>query len=169
MVDFLQRARFQAAILMTWVSGFAGAVLLALLSLNVVTRVFNINLIWIAETSRIVFVWGMALGTIAVALRGLHFRVDIFNLAAVDGSEPVDLGEIAIQILACAVLSYILYFAIPSIARASTQVFAAVPLTYGTMRLALSVGLGGMLVAHLWRLSELLLMRAIPPPRNAMK
>jgi TRAP-type C4-dicarboxylate transport system permease small subunit len=108
--------------------------------------------------------WGMAFGMIAVSLSGLHFKVDLFNLASVENIEPTDWWEIPVQVLACAVLAYILYSAIPSIARAGTQAFASVPLTYGTMRLALSVACGGMLLAHLWRVLELILLRVRPSP-----
>jgi TRAP-type C4-dicarboxylate transport system permease small subunit len=159
MVGTLARARHRTGMLVTAIAGIAGVGLLFLLGLNVVSRQLGINLVWIAESARIVFVWGMAIGMIAVSLRGAHFSVDIFNLSAVEEGEPSDWRELPIQLLACGVLAYILYYAIPSIARASTQVFAAVPLTYGTMRLALSVALGGMLVAHLWRFAEVVLMR----------
>jgi TRAP-type C4-dicarboxylate transport system permease small subunit len=109
----------------------------------------------------------MGFGMIAVSLFGLHFRVDLANLSAEQNAEPTDLWEIAVQMLACAVLAYVLYFAIPSIARAATQVFASVPLSYGTMRLALVVGIGGMLVAHLWRVLEIVLTHVRPAPANA--
>lgn len=159
MVDKLQCARRGATTAAGWLAGVAGLILLTLLGLNVVTRLFEINLVWIAETSRVVFLWGVAFGMIAVSLGGLHFRVNLFNLAATQNAEPTDLWEIVTQLLACAVLAYILYFAVPSIARAATQAFASIPLTYGTMRLAFTVGVAGMLVAHVWRVLELLLMR----------
>jgi TRAP-type C4-dicarboxylate transport system permease small subunit len=167
MVATLQRARRHAGTAMARAAGAAGLVLLSLLGLNVGSRLFDLNLAWIAETARIVFMWGMGFGMIAVSLFGLHFRVDLANLSAEQNAEPTDLWEIAVQMLACAVLAYVLYFAIPSIARAATQVFASVPLSYGTMRLALVVGIGGMLVAHLWRVLEIVLTHVRPAPANA--
>ncbi len=147
--------RRRAAALAAAISGLFGLGLLGLLGFNVAARIVDINLPWMAETTRIVFIWGIAVGMIAVSLSGLHFRVDIFNLKAADDSEPTGVWELVLQAIACATLAYILYFAIPSIARAGNQMFASVPLTYGTMRLALTVGVGGMLAAHVWRLAEI--------------
>lgn len=169
MVATLQRARRHAGTVMARAAGAAGLVLLSLLGLNVGSRLFDLNLVWIAETARIVFMWGIGFGMIAVSLFGLHFRVDLANLSVEQNTEPADLWEIVVQALACAVLTYVLYFAIPTIARAATQVFVSVPLTYGTMRLALVVGVGGMLVAHLWRVVEIVLTRMQPASANAQE
>jgi TRAP-type C4-dicarboxylate transport system permease small subunit len=149
------RLRRRATALCATLSGLMGLVLLSLLGLNVGVRLADINLPWMAETTRIVFMWGIVIGVIAVSLSSQHFRVDVFNLKAVDEAEPGGMWELVLQLIACAALAYVLYYAIPSIARASSQVFASVPLTYGTMRLALTVGLGGMLIAHLWRAAEI--------------
>lgn len=169
MLETSHRLRRSAAALAASASGVFGFGLLALLGLNVAARAFDVNLPWISETARIVFMWGIAVGMIAVSLSGLHFRVDIFSLSAADDAEPVGLWEFVLQLIACTTLAYILYYAVPSIARAGTQMFASVPLTYGTMRLALSVGLGGMLAAHLWRTAELavaLVSRPSSPPAD---
>lgn len=149
------RLRRRAAALAAGISGLFGLLLLMGLGLNVVARLIDVNLPWMAETMRVVFLWGVAAGMIAVSLSGLHFRVDIFNLSGTDEAEPGGPWELILQIMACATLAYILHFAIPSIARASTQMLASIPLNYGAMRLALTVGVGGMLVAHLWRTVEI--------------
>lgn len=165
MVDALRNVRQRAATVMTLLAGAGGLALLLLLGLNVASRLVDVNLVWIAELSRIVFLWASAFGMIAVSMRGLHFSIDLFNLGAAHDREPEDLWEYGVQLLACAVLAYILYYAIPSIARAATQDFASVPFSYGTMRLGLTVAVAGMLAAHAWRLLELVALRCAPRRR----
>ena len=149
------RTRRRASLLFMGLAGLFGATILLLLTGNVAVRIFGLNIVWVSELSRVLFVWGVAFGMTAVSLSGRHFRVDL--LSATDTSERELEGwwEIVLQLGACAVLVYIAYYAWPTIARAAEQPMASIPLSYGTFRGALVFALIGMLIAHLWRAAEL--------------
>jgi len=149
--------RRHLAALCTLGAGLAGGALILLLMGSVVARAIGMNPVWVSETSRVLFVWGSAAGMIAVSLAGQHFRVDLTNTVQSDGESQPGPWELVLQVGICVVLAYIAWAAIPSIARAATQPMASIPLTYGSLRIALVVALSGMLFAHLWRVVELVL------------
>lgn len=151
------------ATLLMQVAGVAGGALLTLLVANVVARVAGLNLTWVSETSRVLFVWGTAVGMISVSLSGQHFRVDFTNKGSMDEEAGPGLWELIIQTTICAVLAYISWFAFPTIERAAAQPMASIPLTYGTLRTALVLALAGMLIAHFWRTLEISLALVSPP------
>ncbi|MCL4189059.1 MAG: TRAP transporter small permease [Rhodobacteraceae bacterium] len=153
----LIRGRRRLAGLCMGVAGALGAAILLLLTVNVAARAAGMNLVWVSETSRVLFVWGVAVGMIAVSLTGQHFRVDLFGHDPVGEAEPAGRWEIILQLGAAAVMAYIALSAAPTIARAATQQMSAIPLTYGNLRAALVVALTGMGLAHLWRAAELAL------------
>lgn len=155
----IKRRRFLATLFMG-VAGILGGALLALLVGNVATRAVGLNPVWVSETSRVLFVWGTAAGMISVSLSGSHFRVVLGNKVVMEAEAGAGYWELAIQIAVCAVLSYIAWFAYPTIERAATQPMASIPLTYGFLRTALVVALCGMLVAHFWRVFEIVLSLA---------
>jgi TRAP-type C4-dicarboxylate transport system permease small subunit len=141
-------------------AGLAGGALILLLVGNVAARAAGLNPIWVSETSRVLFVWGSAVGMIAVSLAGQHFRVDLTSATQSDHESPPGPWELVLQVGICAVLAYIAWAAVPSIARASTQSMSSIPLTYGSLRIALVFALSGMLLAHVWRVVELMIALA---------
>ena len=161
------RLRRRLAILCSIGAGLAGGALILLLVGNVVARAAGLNPPWVSETSRVLFVWGSAVGMIAVSLAGQHFRVDLSNAVQNDHESPPGPWELVLQIGICLILGYILYAAVPSIARASTQPMSSIPLTFGALRIALIVALSGMLSAHLWRVVELVLALSETAGRKA--
>lgn len=148
--------RRRLAGLVLGLAALLGTAVLLVLAGNVVARMAGLNLVWVGETSRVLFVWGVAVGMIAVSLTGQHFRVDLFGRDPVGEHEPSGPWEIVLQIGAVAVLAYVAVHAAPTIARAALQPMSSIPLTFGVMRTALVVGLTGMCLAHLWRIAELL-------------
>jgi TRAP-type C4-dicarboxylate transport system permease small subunit len=157
LLERMNASRRRLATLCTRSAGLAGAALLLLLAGNVLARAAGLNPVWVSETSRVLFVWGSAVGMIAVSLAGQHFRVDLTNTVQSEKESPPGPWELVLQVGICAVLAYIAWAAAPSIARAATQPMASIPLTYGSLRIALVVALLGMLFAHLWRVAELVL------------
>jgi TRAP-type C4-dicarboxylate transport system permease small subunit len=150
-------SRRRLATLCTRITGLAGGALILLLAGNVAVRTFGLNPVWVSETARVLFVWGSAVGMIAVSLSGQHFRVDFTSTAQSEHESPPGPWELILQIGICAILTYIVLAAGPSITRAATQPMASIPLTYGSLRIALVFALSGMLFAHLWRMVELML------------
>ncbi|OAN81972.1 hypothetical protein A8B78_00280 [Jannaschia sp. EhC01] len=159
--------RRRIATLCTLGAGLAGGALILLLVGNVVARAAGLNPPWVSETSRVLFVWGSAVGMIAVSLAGQHFRVDLTNAVQSDHESPPGPWELVLQVGICVVLTYIVWAAVPSVARAATQPMASIPLTYGSLRIALVVALSGMLFAHIWRVVELVLALSGTASRKA--
>ncbi|MEQ8967288.1 MAG: TRAP transporter small permease subunit [Azospirillaceae bacterium] len=155
MLERLRTARRAIAALVAAIAGLLGLGLLLLLGFNVLARMIDVNIIWVSETARLLFVWGVALGAIAVSLSDLHFRVDL-RLAGRDDPLAPGWWDAVLQVMAIAALGFVLIHAAPTIAKAGMQMFASLPLDYGVMRLAIVVGLAGMLGAHVWRLVEIL-------------
>jgi len=155
LLDGMIRSRRRLGRLCMGVAALFGAAILFLLAGNVAVRAAGINLIWVSETARVLFVWGVAVGMIAVSLAGQHFRVDLFGRDPIGEEEPGGAWEIVLQAGAAAVLAYIAWYAAPTIARAASQPMSSIPLTYGALRTALVVALTGMCLAHLWRVAEL--------------
>ena len=159
--QMMERRRSLATLFMG-VAGLLGGALLVLLVGNVAARAFDLNPVWVSETSRVLFVWGTAAGMISVSLSGQHFRVDLASKGAIEAEAGPGYWELVIQIAICVVLGYIAWFAYPTIERAAAQPMASIPLTYGFLRTALVVALAGMLLAHLWRSFEIVLALATP-------
>lgn len=157
MLGHLSSLRRRLATLCTFGAGLAGGALILLLVGNVAARTAGLNPPWVSETSRVLFVWGSAVGMIAVSLAGQHFRVDLSNAAQSDHESPPGPWELVLQVAICMVLAYIAAAAVPSISRAATQQMSSIPITYGSLRTALVVALSGMLLAHLCRVVELVL------------
>lgn len=140
-------------------AGVFGAAILLLLSFNVLARTSGFNIIWVSEASRVLFVWGTAIGMVSVSLAGEHFRVDLIGNSLVPADKDNRVWELVLQLSASAVLAYIAWYAAPTIARAATQALSSIPLTYGSFRAALVFALWAMCVAHLWRSLEIMVVR----------
>lgn len=143
-------------------AGLFGTAILLLLCFNVAARSSGFNIVWVSETSRVLFVWGAAVGMVSVSLAGTHFRVDLSGALRENADDDNSVWELILQLAAGAVLAFIAWYAAPTIARAATQQMSSIPLSYGSLRAALVFALSAMCIAHVWRACEIALARVTP-------
>ena len=146
-------------------AGAAAFLITSLLVGLVAGRALGLNIVWIPEATRVAFIWGVALGALAVSCGREHFKVEIFGR-----EDPDRPGLFALVRTACAVLlfGYVAIGGYPTIAGAAMQAFAALPFSYSLMRSAVILCLAGMCLAEVLIFIEqaLLLARRRPPERE---
>ena len=142
-------------------AGLAALAIAALLVGLVAGRALGLNIVWIPEATRIVFIWGVALGALAVSCGREHFKVEIFGRE--DPDRP-GLFALARTCLAVALLAYVAVGGYPTIQAAAMQAFAALPFSYSLMRSAVILGLAGMCLAEVLVLAEQAWLIAARPP-----
>ena len=149
-------------------AGAAAFTITALLVGLVLGRTMELNIVWIPEATRIVFIWGVALGALSVSCGREHFKVEIFGKE--DENAPGLFAAVRTA-LAVVLFSYAAIGGFPTIASASMQAFASLPFSYSLMRTAVITCLGGMAFVELLILVEQLTLlgrgrRATPDAGN---
>ncbi len=150
-VRTLRAVRAGAGRVLGIAAGVAALAIATLLVGLVAGRAMQLNIVWIPEATRIVFIWGVALGCLAVSCGREHFKVEIF------GKEDVDApGVFAVlrTVLAVLLFGYVAVGGWPTIASASMQAFASLPFSYSLMRTAVVSCLAGMCVVEVLVLLE---------------
>jgi TRAP-type C4-dicarboxylate transport system permease small subunit len=117
----------------------------------VVGRALGLNIVWIPEATRIMLVWGVALGAVSASCSREHFKLELLGSGDPDRPTLFDLIRTSI---ALALFAYVAIGGWPTIAGAAMQAFASVPLSYSVMRTAVVGGVGLMAVVELLILAE---------------
>ena len=161
-VEGLRRTRVLLGRVLGWAAGLAAFLITTLLLGLVLGRALDLNIVWIPETTRILLVWGVALGAVSACCSREHFRLEMFG--ASDENRPTFLDLIRTAV-AIALFGYVAIGGLPTIASAAMQAFASVPLSYSVMRTAVVGGVGLMAAVEALILAEqLLLYRRRPLP-----
>lgn len=132
-------------------AGVAALVIATLLVGLVAGRALQLNIVWIPEATRIVFIWGVALGCLAVSCGREHFKVEIFGK---EDEDAPGIFAVVRTLLAVALFAYIATGGWPTIASASMQAFASLPFSYSLMRSAVVACLAGMCAVEVLVLAE---------------
>ncbi len=144
-----------------WGAGLAAFLITALLLGLVLGRALDLNIVWIPETTRILLVWGVALGAVSASCSREHFQLEMFGAPDPDRPSFLDLIR---TLAAIALFGYVAIGGLPTIASAAMQAFASVPLSYSVMRTAVVGGIGLMAVIECLILAEQLRLfrRSLP-------
>lgn len=157
LVERLRRLRARGGQVFGLGAGLAAFLITTLLLGLVIGRALGLNIVWIPEATRIVLIWGVALGAVSASCSREHFKLEIFGGGDQNRPTLLDLLRSAVAIL---LFAYVTVGGLPTIASAAMQAFASLPLSYSVMRLAVvgSVGLMGV-VECLILAEQLLLVR----------
>lgn len=158
-ISSLRTIRAQGGKLFGLLAGIASLIVTLLLISLVIGRILGLNIVFIPEATRIVFIWGVAMGTISVSCLREHFQVELF------GREDINFAtyfSIFRTIVAISVLAYVLIGGYPTIAGAAMQQFASLPFSYSLMRTAVITCVGGMLVTEIIFLIEQITIKYSP-------
>lgn len=138
-------------------AGALTLLILILVSADIVTRVFvGRSLIWVEETSRILFVWAVLLGSAASVASDEHIRIDmVYSLFPKRIRSLLDIVGYIIIILT---LGYVLYSGYRLVIRYGSQPFPISGLARGWMYAATCLGslmmLIGLIENYLQRLKQ---------------
>lgn len=157
----LRRSRALIGRVFGWAAGLAALLITALLLSLVLGRALGLNIVWISETTRILLVWGVALGAVSASCTREHFRLEMFGSGHEDQPTFLDLIR---TMVALALFAYVTIGGLPTIASAAMQAFASVPLSYSVMRTAVVGGIGLMAAVEFLILCEQLLLFNRRPP-----
>ena len=80
LVSALRTIRAQGGKLFGLLAGIASLIVTLLLISLVIGRMLGLNIVFIPEATRIVFIWGVAMGTISVSCLREHFQVELLPL-----------------------------------------------------------------------------------------
>lgn len=154
-VERLRRLRALVGHVFGLGAGLAAFLITTLLLGLVIGRAVGLNIVWIPEATRIVLIWGVALGAVSASCGREHFRLEMFG--AGDEGRPTlfDLLRSAVAIL---LFAYVTVGGLPTIASAAMQAFASLPLSYSVMRLAVVGCVGLMCLIEVLILAEQLLL-----------
>jgi TRAP-type C4-dicarboxylate transport system permease small subunit len=134
-----------------WGAGMAAFLITTLLLGLVAGRAFQLNIVWIPETTRIVLIWGVALGAVSASCGREHFKLELFG--AGDENRPTAFDILRTGV-ALALFVYVAIGGYPTIASTAMQSFASIPLSYSVMRMAVVGGVAMMAVVELLILLE---------------
>jgi TRAP-type C4-dicarboxylate transport system permease small subunit len=150
-VSRLRQLRATTGRLFGWAAGLAAFLITALLLGLVLGRALDLNIVWIPEATRIILIWGVALGAVSASCSQEHFKLELFG--SVDPDRPT-LFDLIRTTVALALFAYVAIGGWPTIAGAAMQAFASVPFSYSVMRTAIVGGVGLMAVVELLILVE---------------
>jgi TRAP-type C4-dicarboxylate transport system permease small subunit len=136
-------------------AGLAAFLITTLLLGLVIGRALGLNIVWIPEATRIVLIWGVALGAISASCSREHFRLEMFGSSNENRPGIFDILRTSAAIL---LFGYVALGGLPTIASAAMQAFAAIPLSYSVMRFAVVAGIGTMALVECLILAEQLLL-----------
>lgn len=156
-VERLRRLRARFGQVFGLGAGLAAFLITTLLLGLVIGRALGLNIVWIPEATRIVLIWGVALGAVSASCSREHFKLEMFGAGDENRPTLLDLLRTSVAIL---LFAYVTVGGLPTIASAAMQAFASLPLSYSVMRLAVvgCVGLMG-LIECLILAEQLLLVR----------
>jgi TRAP-type C4-dicarboxylate transport system permease small subunit len=154
-VNRLRALRAAVGRVFGWAAGLAAFLITTLLLGLVLGRALGLNIVWIPETTRIMLVWGVALGAVSASCSREHFRLELLGSGDPDRPTVFDLVRTS---LALALFAYVTVGGIPTIASAAMQAFASVPLSYSVMRAAIVWGIGLMAAVECLILIEQLVL-----------
>ncbi|MFM9993939.1 MAG: hypothetical protein ACKVOY_21185 [Burkholderiaceae bacterium] len=155
----MRTIRAQGGKLFGFLAGIASLIITLLLISLVIGRILGLNIVFIPEATRIVFIWGVAMGTISVSCFREHFQVELFGREDINSATYFSIFR---TIVAISVLAYVLVGGYPTIAGAAMQQFASLPFSYSLMRTAVITCVGGMLITELIFLIEQVLIKYSP-------
>ena len=148
-------------------AGLAAFLITTLLLGLVIGRALGLNIVWIPEATRIVLIWGVALGAISASCSREHFRLEMFGAGDENRPTLFDIVRTAVAVL---LFGYVALGGYPTIASTAMQVFASIPLSYSVMRFAVVAGIGAMAVVECLILAEqLVLLRRRFTPAGASR
>ena len=159
LVSSLRTIRAQGGKLFGFLAGLASLIITLLLISLVIGRMLGLNIVFIPEATRIVFIWGVAVGTISVSCFREHFQVELFGREDINSATYFSIFR---SIVAISILVYVLVGGYPTIAGAAMQQFASLPFSYSLMRTAVITCVGGMLVAEIIFLIEQVIIKYSP-------
>lgn len=159
LVSALRTIRAQGGKLFGLLAGIASLIVTLLLISLVIGRMLGLNIVFIPEATRIVFIWGVAMGTISVSCFREHFQVELFGREDINSATYFSIFR---TIVAISVLAYVLIGGYPTIAGAAMQQFASLPFSYSLMRTAVITCVGGMLVTEIIFLIEQITIKYTP-------
>lgn len=154
-VNRLRSVRIAAGHVFGVAAGVAAFLITALLCGLVAGRALGLNIVWIPEVTRIVLVWGVALGAVSASCSREHFRLEILGPGRPDRPSIMDLIRTSVAV---ALFAYVAIGGLPTIASAAMQAFASVPLSYSVMRTAIVGGIGLMAAIECLILAEELIL-----------
>ena len=152
-ISSLRTIRAQGGKLFGLLAGIASLIITLLLISLVIGRILGLNIVFIPEATRIVFIWGVAMGTISVSCLREHFQVELFGREDINSATYFSIFR---TIVAISVLAYVLIGGYPTIAG------AAMPFSYSLMRTAVITCVGGMLVTEIIFLIEQITIKYSP-------
>ena len=158
-VSSLRTIRAQGGKLFGLLAGIASLIITLLLIGLVIGRILGLNIVFIPETTRIVFIWGVAMGTVSVSCFREHFQVELFGREDINSATYFSIFR---TIVAISVLAYVLVGGYPTIAGAAMQQFASLPFSYSLMRTAVITCVGGMLITEIIFLIEQVIIKYAP-------
>ena len=132
-------------------AGLAAFFITALLLGLVIGRAFHLNIVWVPEATRIVLIWGVALGAVSASCGREHFKLEMFGTG--DESRPTVLDLVRTTV-ALILFTYVMVGGFPTIASTAMQAFASLPVSYSVMRTAVVAGIGMMAFVELCILVE---------------
>jgi TRAP-type C4-dicarboxylate transport system permease small subunit len=138
-------------------AGLAAFLITTLLLGLVIGRAFQLNIVWIPEATRIVLIWGVALGAISASCSREHFKLEMFGVA--DENRPTTF-DLLRTIAAIGLFAFVAIGGYPTIASTAMQAFASLPLSYSVMRMAVVGGIAMMAVVEMLILLEQVILLA---------
>lgn len=156
MISQLKKLRMSFSKLFGIISGLIGAILFALTMTQIFSRLVAEDIDWIFESSRILLLMSVATGAFVASLQNDHFRV-VLGGNQLSGIERPSLMEVLRQAVIIACLGLLFIVGIPTIARTRMHPLTTLPGDYSIFRIIYLSGIGGMLLAHLCSLFEIVL------------
>lgn len=144
-------------------AGVAAFLITTLLLGLVIGRIFQLNIVWIPEATRIVLIWGVALGAVSASCSREHFKLEMFGTGDENTPTLLDFVRSAVAFI---LFTYVVVGGLPTIASTAMQSFASLPLSYSVMRTAVVTGVGMMAFVELCILAEQLVLFS---QRNLMR
>ena len=141
-----------------WIVISMGAVLIALIFINVILHVFGKDLAWVTELGELMMVWVTFLGGVCAAQRGAHMTITEFlDKLQAQGRRRADA---CIQVICMLVLACLLFYGVKIVSASWENTLTTLEWSMAWQYLPLPIAAVLMLAFGIWDL--LLIWRGLP-------